>query len=81
MVSWVRLNINETYTGVYVNAEQRNKQFLRNRELFTPDETWLYKVGDINGLELKVGVGESPTVGSAEGAGNGLQHEPQGQRV
>ena len=62
MVSWVRLNINDTYTGVYVNAEQRNKQFLRNRELYTPGETWLYKVGDINGLELKVGDGESPTV-------------------
>jgi len=61
--SWVTLNINGTDTGVYVNAEQRDKRFLQNRGLHTPDETWLYKVSDLNGMELKVGGPEdSPTV-------------------
>ncbi len=61
--SWITLNINGTDTGVYVNAEQRDKRFLQNRGLHTPGETWLYKVSDINGLEIKVGGPEdSPTV-------------------
>ena len=64
MMAWVRLIINGVDTGVYVNVEQRNKQFLRNRGLYTPDETWLYKVGDNDSLELKVGTGESPAVGA-----------------
>ncbi len=60
--SWVTLNINGTDTGVYVNAEQRDKRFLQNRGLHTPGETWLYKVGDFNDWEIKVGGPEdSPT--------------------
>ncbi|MBC8367234.1 CotH kinase family protein [bacterium] len=59
--SWVRLYINDIYTGVYLSAEQRDKQFLRNRDLYTAGETWLYKMGDIGSVELKVGENDSPT--------------------
>lgn len=61
--SWVKLFINGIYTGVYVHAEQRDKQFLRNRDLYNAGETWLYKMGDIGSEELKVGTGDSPTFG------------------
>ena len=60
--SWVKLYINDIYTGVYLSAEQRDKQFLINRELYTSGETWLYKMGDIGSMELKVGTGDSPAV-------------------
>jgi hypothetical protein len=39
--SWVQLRINGQLIGVYVNAEQRDKQMLRNRGLWTADETWI----------------------------------------
>ncbi|MCK4660924.1 MAG: lamin tail domain-containing protein [Phycisphaerae bacterium] len=61
--SWVRLCINGVYTGVYVSTEQRDRRFLENRGLYTEGETWLYKVSDVDGQELKVGgPGDSPTV-------------------
>ncbi|MCH8165233.1 MAG: CotH kinase family protein [Planctomycetes bacterium] len=62
--SWVRLNVNGVYNGLFVNAEQRNKQALRNRGLYTPvtaDETWLYKATGQNEIEVKVGIPHSPT--------------------
>ena len=62
MAAWVTMEINGTYTGVYVNAEQRNKQFLRNRDLYTPGETWLYKISDPLHHSLEVGAADSPTV-------------------
>ncbi|MCK4413097.1 MAG: CotH kinase family protein [Candidatus Eisenbacteria sp.] len=58
---WVTLYINGIYTGVYVSVEQRDEQFLRNRDLYVSGETWLYKLGDIGEAELKVGEGDSPT--------------------
>jgi hypothetical protein len=58
--SWVKLNINGTYTGVYVNNEERDKQFLKNRGLYTSGETWLYKHDTRSIIELKVGDPDSP---------------------
>jgi hypothetical protein len=59
--SWVRLVINGIDTGVYVNAEQRDKRFLENRGLWVEDQTWLYEVEDLQGFELDEGEGDSPT--------------------
>jgi len=54
--SWVRLIINGVDTGVYVNAEKRDKRFLENRGLFLAGFTWLYEVEDQSGgLILQVG--------------------------
>jgi CotH kinase protein len=62
MASWVRLVINGVDTGVYVNAEQRDKRFLENRGLWIEDETWLYEVEDLQGFEMdEGGPGDSPT--------------------
>jgi hypothetical protein len=61
LASWVRLVINGIDTGVYVNAEQRDKRFLENRGLWVEDETWLYEVEDKQGFELDEGEGDSPT--------------------
>jgi spore coat protein CotH len=61
--AWIRLFINGVDTGVYVNVEQRDQRFLENRGLYVEGETWLYKVSDVGGLELKVGGPEdSPTL-------------------
>ena len=62
LASWVRLIINDVYTGVYLSVEQRDKKFLENRGLYIEDDTWLYKVSDIGSADLKVGGPEnSPT--------------------
>lgn len=61
LAAWVRLVINGVDTGVYVNVEQRDKQFLRNRGVYAAGETWLYKVSGVHSPELKVGSGNSPT--------------------
>lgn len=54
--------------GVYVNVEQPDKQYLKNRNIWTSDQTWLYKQDDIGAPERKeVGCedfdeeGDSPT--------------------
>ncbi|MEK9776741.1 MAG: CotH kinase family protein, partial [Quisquiliibacterium sp.] len=40
--------------GVYVNVEQVDKQFLKNRDVWASDKTWLYKKSEIGGSpELK----------------------------
>ncbi|MFX0095304.1 MAG: hypothetical protein ACFFBD_26455 [Candidatus Hodarchaeota archaeon] len=36
-------SITEIPLGVYVNVEQVDKQFLKNRGMWTKDETWLLK--------------------------------------
>ena len=62
LASWVKLNINDVYTGVYVNAEQRDKRFLQNRAIWVSGATWLYKVSSPNQPELRFGGPEdSPT--------------------
>ena len=64
LASWVTLYVNGEYQGVYVNVEQPDKQFLKNRGLYTGNQTWLYKAGDISKVELKVGDGDSPATGT-----------------
>ena len=60
LASWVRVYLNGAYIGVYVNAEQRNKQFLRNR-FGTTTGKWLYEVDEANLWELEAGDPHSPT--------------------
>jgi CotH kinase protein/Lamin Tail Domain/Fn3 associated len=57
--AWVKLHVNGIYRGVYTSTEQRDEQFLRNRDLYGPDNTWLYKVDGSTSLEF--GPGPSPT--------------------
>jgi hypothetical protein len=59
LASWVRVYLNGAYIGVYVNVEQRNKQFLRNR-FGTTSGLWLYEVDDINSWALESGDPHSP---------------------
>ena len=59
--SWVQLRVNGQLIGVYVNAEQRDKQMLRNRGLWTADETWIFDQDDIGVPEIEEGDGFSPT--------------------
>ncbi len=61
LANWATVTINGVYTGVYVNAEQRDKRFLENRGLWVDNLTWFYKLGDIYSDTLAVGSGESPT--------------------
>ncbi len=60
LASWVRVYLNGQYLGVYVNAEQRNKQFLRNR-FENSNDKWLYEVDDIGQWALEAGDPHSPT--------------------
>jgi hypothetical protein len=59
--AWVRLKVNGTYMGVYLNAEQRDKQFLKNRGLWTAGSTWFYEQEDVNTTVIEEGDGDSPT--------------------
>ncbi|MEN8129933.1 MAG: CotH kinase family protein [Pseudomonadota bacterium] len=61
LAAWVKLVVNGESLGVYVNVEQPDKQFLKNRGLYTKNETWLYKASDVSSVELKVGDLDSPT--------------------
>ena len=61
LAAWVRVYVNGAYLGVYVNAEERDKQFLRNRGLWFAGQTWLYEIDDISGFELEEGDPHSPT--------------------
>jgi hypothetical protein len=64
LAAWIELFITTTradgsivdsfYNGVFVNVEQRDKQFLKNHGLWAGgDDTWLYKYGDRWAPELK----------------------------
>lgn len=59
--SWVQLRVNGQLIGVFVNAEQRDKQMLRNRGLWIDDETWIFDQDDIGVPEIEEGDGFSPT--------------------
>ncbi len=61
LAAWVQLRVNGELVGVYVNAEQRDKQMLRNRGLWVDDETWLYDQDDIGLPALEEGDGPDPT--------------------
>ncbi|MBC8406869.1 MAG: CotH kinase family protein [Planctomycetes bacterium] len=58
--NWATVSVNGTYTGLYVNPEQKDKRFLKNRRIWSPGETWLYKLSDVYSDSLKAGNGESP---------------------
>jgi len=60
LANWVKVYLNGDYIGVYVHAEQRNKQFLRNRFVTTSGK-WLYEVDEANLWELEAGDPHSPT--------------------
>jgi spore coat protein CotH len=63
--AWTRLIVNGQDMGIYLNVEQRDKTFLRNRNLYTKGSTWLYKAGDKgSNYSLKVGTPDSPTLTS-----------------
>ncbi len=53
--NWVKLYVNGTYYGVYVNAEQLDKQFLINRGLYIWHQTWLYQYRGYYNFTLEVG--------------------------
>jgi hypothetical protein len=59
--SWVRVIVNGEFQGVYVNAEQRDKQFLENRGLYKEGATWLYKVDGTVTIEAGILASNSPT--------------------
>jgi hypothetical protein len=62
LASWVTLNINGIYTGVYISPEQRNSRMLKNRNLWISGTTWLYKNASENDTELIAGdIAGSPT--------------------
>lgn len=62
LAGWATVAVNGEQLGLYTNVEQRNTQFLRNRSMYVSNNTWLYKQGDIGGVEIEVGSGLSPTV-------------------
>jgi spore coat protein CotH len=54
LASWINLYIDGQFMGVYVNVEQPDKQYLKNRELWEGgDNTWLYKMSSIDSPEAK----------------------------
>jgi hypothetical protein len=59
--AWVRVVVNGQYIGVYLNAEQRDKQMLKNRGVWVGDKTWLYDQHDMSTIEVEEGVPHSPT--------------------
>jgi len=58
--NWVVLNVNGECRGVYINAEQIDKQFLRNRDIYISHNSWLYKYWGPGDFELKVGDDDFP---------------------
>lgn len=47
LASWATVTVNGEPLGVYTSVEQRNKQFLKNRGLWTSGASWLYEQDDI----------------------------------
>jgi hypothetical protein len=49
LAAWVRLVVNGVLVGLYVNVEERDSQFLRNRSLprgGNPSRSWLYEIDE-----------------------------------
>ena len=59
--AWVRLNVNGVYRGVYLSAEQRDKQMLKNRGLWTSGSTWFMEQ-EVGGTVVEEGDGASPAM-------------------
>ena len=53
--NWVKLYVNGTYYGVYVNAEHLDKTFMINRGLYVWHETWLYQYRGPHKFSLEIG--------------------------
>ena len=53
--NWVRLYVNGHYYGVYFNAEHLDKTFLKNRNLYTWHQTWLYQYRGEHDFSLEIG--------------------------
>lgn len=60
LANWATITINGVQTGLYVNVEQRDKTFLKNRDLWVSDETWLYHLDDVYDDSVNAGTGDSP---------------------
>jgi hypothetical protein len=66
LAAWVRLFVNGQYTGVYINVEERDSQFLRNRSLprgTTSDgvrRSWLYEIDDLGVGSFELEDGDLP---------------------
>lgn len=58
--NWVVLYINGINRGVYVNIEQIDKQFLRNRDFYEPDASWIYEYGGGEIFDIEVAPDENP---------------------
>ena len=81
--AWSTVTINGQNQGIYLNVEQVDKQFLRNRSLWVADETWLFYQDDIGLAEYEEGPTEvSPTMEALNfapfAAGGGLPPAPEG---
>lgn len=57
---YVQTEMGVEYLGVYVNNEQRDKQFLRNRGLFDTNTTWMYKQDDQGWMDREIAPSEDP---------------------
>jgi len=53
--NWVKLYVNGTYYGVYVNAEQLDKTYMINRGVYVYHETWLYQYRGEHSFTLEIG--------------------------
>ena len=62
LASWVNVQVNGQRLGVYVNVEQPDLTFLRNRDMWSSGRSWLYKQGDLGPAELR----EGPLPGSPQ---------------
>ena len=66
LAAWVQVVVNGQLLGVYLNAEQRDKQMLKNLGVWVDkvggiDKTWLYDQHDMSTIELEEGNPHSPT--------------------
>ena len=61
LACWVRLVVNGSYVGLYLSAEERDTQFLKNRGMWREGATWLYKVDGSTFIEAGTAPPASPT--------------------
>jgi hypothetical protein len=86
LAAWTTLTINGEHQGVYVNVEQVDKQFLRNRSLWVSGQSWLYFQDDRGQSEYKEGpTSVSPTMEALHfrpfATGGQLPPAPQGEAL